>query len=163
MLDEREALSNPWGSRGAPPTLKRSHTAPTEQLQVPMRWPVRLVIVRHGQSEQNAALDLLQASSLPHLLPLHFFSEKLADQRLLPAKQPDIDKLITIRDADIKLTPLGVRQASETGKYLAGTKPFDVCFCSPYWRTQETGLHPDLFLLLFIFPLAGLNLSSLPF
>ena len=62
-----------------------------------MRWPVRLVIVRHGQSEQNAALDLLQASSLPHLLPLHFFSEKFADQRLLPAKQPDIDKLITIR------------------------------------------------------------------
>jgi len=57
---------------------------------------------------------------------------------LLPPSQPDIDKLTSIRDADIKLTQLGELQALETGKYLATTKPFDVCFCSPYHRTQET-------------------------
>jgi len=31
------------------------------QVRVPIRWPLRLVIVRHGQSEQNAALDLFEA------------------------------------------------------------------------------------------------------
>ena len=80
-----------------------------------MKWPRRLVIVRHGLSEQNVALDLLQEDL-----------EGLLRQQ----KQ--------IRDADIRLTPAGHWQAEQTGHYLAGTKPFDICFSSPYRRTLQT-------------------------
>ncbi|KYR02764.1 hypothetical protein DLAC_00227 [Tieghemostelium lacteum] len=75
------------------------------------KWPVRLVVVRHAQSEQNAALDLFQ---------------------------DDIDRLAGVRDADIKLTQVGEWQATKTGEYLATTTKFDVCFTSPYFRAVET-------------------------
>lgn len=78
------------------------------------KWPKRLVIVRHGQSEQNAALDLDR--------------ENL--EIMLQQKK--------IRDADINLTKRGIWQAQETGKYLASTEPFDICFSSPYERTLQT-------------------------
>lgn len=80
-----------------------------------LKWPRRLVIVRHGQSEQNVVLDLLEEN----------LDEVLAKQKM-------------VRDADISLTPEGVRQAIETGKYLSGTDKFDICFTSPYMRTMQT-------------------------
>ncbi|KAF2077710.1 hypothetical protein CYY_000957 [Polysphondylium violaceum] len=73
------------------------------------KWPVRMVIVRHGQSMQNAALDQGQEMS--------------------------------VRDADIQLTEIGVWQAIQCGKYLAQTGKFDIVFASPYLRTRETALH----------------------
>jgi len=79
------------------------------------KWPRRLVIVRHGQSEQNVVLDLMD----DHL------GEALEQQK-------------KIRDADIRLTDTGILQAKETGKYLAKTEKFDLCFASPYTRTLQT-------------------------
>ena len=77
-----------------------------------LKWPKRIVVVRHGQSEQNLALDLL-------------------DDALL-VKQKNT------RDADVTLTPLGIEQAKMTGKFLSTTDPFDICFSSPYVRTMQT-------------------------
>ncbi|MFT4325899.1 MAG: histidine phosphatase family protein [Candidatus Woesearchaeota archaeon] len=80
-----------------------------------LKWPKNLVIVRHGQSEQNVALDLLDDNL-----------EGLLDQQK------------KIRDADIRLTPKGIDQARKTGVYLAKRAPFDICFSSPYERTLQT-------------------------
>ena len=80
-----------------------------------IKWPNRLTIVRHGQSEQNVALDL--------------FDEGL-DEALRYQKE--------VRDAEIVLTKTGVWQAEKTGLYLAATKPFDICFSSPYKRALQT-------------------------
>ena len=80
-----------------------------------LKWPSRLTIIRHGESEQNVALDLFQDD----------LDGVLAEQK-------------KIRDADIKLTDKGLWQAQETGKYLNKTTPFDVCFVSPYHRTLQT-------------------------
>ncbi|MBU1199862.1 MAG: histidine phosphatase family protein [Nanoarchaeota archaeon] len=80
-----------------------------------MKWPKRLVIVRHGESVQNAILDLEEAN--------------------LEKKVIDMKK---IRDMDIDLTNVGEWQATQTGIYLAKTEPFDICFYSPYRRTRRT-------------------------
>lgn len=82
---------------------------------VDLKWPKRLVIVRHGQSEQNVALDLLEEN----------LEEMLEQQK-------------EIRDADVKLTDTGIWQAEQTGIYLNSTDRFDICFSSPYLRTLQT-------------------------
>jgi broad specificity phosphatase PhoE/cyclophilin family peptidyl-prolyl cis-trans isomerase len=102
-------------SRGEPKTtLSRGVSMPNlRHVNIPPKYPSRLVIVRHGESEQNVALDL-------------------------PEDSIDIDKIAAIRDADIKLTERGQLQALQTGKYLAATARFDVCFSSPYLRAIRT-------------------------
>jgi len=80
-----------------------------------LKWPKRLMVIRHGQSEQNVALDLLQ-DNLNELL------------------QKPKEK----RDADIELTDIGYEQAIKTGKYLSTTPRFDICFSSPYKRALQT-------------------------
>lgn len=90
---------------------RRTYSVPDMRREVLPKWPKRLVIIRHGQSEQNAALDLYQ---------------------------DDIDTLAHVRDADIKLNELGIWQAEQTGVHLAKTDQFDICFCSPYKRAVET-------------------------
>jgi len=80
-----------------------------------LKWPKFLVIVRHGESEQNLAEDLLQKG----------VGELLKKQQ-------------AIRDADIPLTEEGISQARLTGKYLAEKPKFDICFSSPYKRTLQT-------------------------
>ncbi len=79
---------------------------------MPQKWPQRLVIVRHAQSEQNAALDLLDE---------------------------DLEKLLvtTVRDMDIPLSERGKQQAHKTGKYVAA-EHWDICFSSPYKRALAT-------------------------
>ncbi|MEA2003596.1 MAG: histidine phosphatase family protein [archaeon] len=79
------------------------------------KWPERLVIVRHGQSEQNVVLDLLEEN----------LEEMLEQQK-------------DVRDADIKLTDTGLWQAEQIGIYLDSTARFDICFSSPYLRTLQT-------------------------
>ncbi len=82
------------------------------------KWPVRLTVVRHGHSEQNATQDIKELG--------------------LEGLETALERMKTIRDADIGLTPLGKWQAECTGEFLAQTTPFDVCFQSPYTRTQQT-------------------------
>ncbi len=78
-----------------------------------LEWPARIVLVRHGQSEQNVAIDLLDDLDL-------------------------IAKMKYIRDADIALTEYGIWQAEQTGLFLKETEKFDLCFSSPYKRTMQT-------------------------
>ena len=80
-----------------------------------LKWPRKILIIRHGESEQNIAEDLLQ-DDLKNVL----------------------DRLKNIRDADIELTEKGKSQAKKTGLYLAKEEEFDICLCSPYKRTLET-------------------------
>lgn len=80
-----------------------------------LKWPSRLVVIRHGRSELNEAKDLLDKGIEDKLRAL---SEK--------------------RDVDMELVAEGIYQAQETGKYLATTEPFDICFSSPYKRTLDT-------------------------
>jgi hypothetical protein len=75
--------------------IARSFSVPElRAINIIPKFPTRLVIIRHGESEQNAALDLQQDIE-------------------------DIDKIASIRDADIKLTPKGILQARHTGLHLA--------------------------------------------
>ena len=82
------------------------------------KWPVRLTVVRHGHSEQNATQDIKELG--------------------LEDLEAALERMKKIRDADIELTDLGLWQADQTGMYLAGTEPFDICFRSPYTRTKQT-------------------------
>jgi len=80
------------------------------------KWPKNLVVVRHGQSELNVALDLMDRG----------LEDKLKG-------------LTKVRDVDIELTDLGIRQARETGKYLGEQDfKFDACYSSPYKRAVHT-------------------------
>lgn len=76
-----------------------------------MKWPRRLIIVRHGQSEHNVALDLKETR--------------------------EREVMRSIRDMDIALTEEGRCQARETGAALAEYR-FDKAFVSPYRRTRQT-------------------------
>ncbi|MFI7432744.1 histidine phosphatase family protein [Micromonospora haikouensis] len=76
----------------------------------------QLTIVRHGQSTANVAFANAQARGLA-------------------------DHGLTGRDADIELSPLGWRQATHLGRWLA-TRPADqvpeAVVCSPYRRARQT-------------------------
>ena len=83
---------------------------------MPKRWPERLWIVRHGESAGNVARDAAHAAGLAM-----------------------ID--ISVRDADVALSPLGEEQARALGQWYA-TMPSDerpnVVLVSPYRRARET-------------------------
>jgi 2,3-bisphosphoglycerate-dependent phosphoglycerate mutase len=83
---------------------------------VPKRWPERLWIVRHGESAGNVARDAAHAAGLAM-----------------------ID--ISVRDADVALSPLGEEQATALGRWFAAM-PSDerpnVLLVSPYRRARET-------------------------
>eukprot|EP01113_Clastostelium_recurvatum_P037018 TRINITY_DN5370_c0_g1_i1.p1 TRINITY_DN5370_c0_g1~~TRINITY_DN5370_c0_g1_i1.p1 ORF type:complete len:583 (+),score=91.49 TRINITY_DN5370_c0_g1_i1:29-1777(+) len=123
VLDEQRPFMTPRltttatmdrGAHGVARMMRSASLPCIDVQQTRPKWPKRLVIVRHGQSEQNAALDLMQ---------------------------PDIDTLAGVRDADIRLTEIGEWQAQQCGRYLATTPQFDVCFTSPYTRTIQTAEH----------------------
>jgi len=80
-----------------------------------MKWPKKLVVVRHGLSELNVAKDLLE-KDLAHTL--HLLKNK--------------------RDVDICLTETGIMQAQKTGKFLSAYEKFDACYVSPYKRCIDT-------------------------
>jgi len=79
-------------------------------------WPERLWLVRHGQSQGNVARDA-------------------ADQ----SGAHEID--INMRDVDVPLSDLGLKQAEAAGRYFAGL-PVDerpeLILCSPYVRARQT-------------------------
>jgi broad specificity phosphatase PhoE len=86
------------------------------RLLIARQGPTRLVLVRHGESEGN-----------------------LADR---DARERGADRLdLDVRDADIDLSPNGVRQADAVGRWLAeaddSMRP-DLVVSSPYRRAAET-------------------------
>jgi broad specificity phosphatase PhoE len=80
------------------------------------RWPEKLWIVRHGQSAGNVARDAADAAGLP-----------------------TID--IALRDVDVPLSDLGLRQAEALGRWFAAqpeTMRPEVVLSSPYTRARQT-------------------------
>ena len=78
------------------------------------KWPLELVIVRHGESAGNVARDAAHAKGLQ-----------------------TID--IAQRDCDVPLSPLGERQATALGAWMAqNDMPIDVVVSSPYLRAEQT-------------------------
>ena len=78
------------------------------------KWPSHIVIVRHGESERNAAKDRAKRSASTHSFGLG------------------------LRDMDTPLTKRGLEQARETGTALAKRRRFDTVFSSPYKRAFQT-------------------------
>jgi broad specificity phosphatase PhoE len=77
------------------------------------RWMNDLVIVRHGESQRNV-------------------------RRAEALREGGLEYHGDVRDMDVPLTPRGLRQALETGKYLGRKFRFDRVFVSPYERTLQT-------------------------
>lgn len=81
------------------------------------KWPARLVVMRHAQSEANFHREYLEqsASRETHVTLAH-------------------------RDADVPLTDEGRRQARAAGACLRDTfGEFHAAYISPYRRTRATG------------------------
>jgi len=90
---------------------------------------VELILIRHGESEGNAAASAAQAAGL-----------EVID--------------VKYRDADVPLSEIGIMQAKALGQWLdqglgrqdAGLRP-DTVWCSPYLRARQTaelaGLDPS--------------------
>ncbi|WP_433361830.1 histidine phosphatase family protein [Streptosporangium sp. CA-115845] len=74
--------------------------------------PLTITVVRHGQSESNAA-----------------FEEAFHAGRAVVLERPD---------SEVELTPLGREQAAGLGRRLAGGDPPDLVLCSPYRRAVQT-------------------------
>ena len=92
-------------------------------------WPLRLWVVRHGQSAGNVARDAAHAEGMLRI---------------------DLD----LRDVDVQLSDLGERQAQALGRWFAdgeGHDRPDVILTSTYVRARETarlfreagGANPD--------------------
>ncbi|HZN04145.1 MAG TPA: histidine phosphatase family protein [Candidatus Polarisedimenticolia bacterium] len=80
------------------------------------KWPALLVVMRHAQSEAN------------------FHREYLEQQESL-----ETHVTVQARDADVRLTSEGERQAREAGRYLREEHGrFDAAYISPYRRTRDT-------------------------
>ena len=83
---------------------------------VPSKWPSLLVVMRHAESEAN-----------------------LRRETLIKAKSKRTHVGLKVRDVDVRLTPRGRRQATETGRWLRRHfPPFDAVCVSPYTRTKQT-------------------------
>ena len=79
-------------------------------------WPERLWLVRHGQSQGNVARDAADLSGA-HVID------------------------IQMRDVDVPLSDLGLKQAAATGRYFASLPSNDrpeIILCSPYTRARQT-------------------------
>jgi broad specificity phosphatase PhoE len=79
-------------------------------------WPERLYLVRHGQSQGNVARDAADEAGLHEIA-------------------------IDVRDVDVPLSDLGVRQAEAAGRWFA-SRPRDerpeIVLSSPYVRAKQT-------------------------
>jgi broad specificity phosphatase PhoE len=79
-------------------------------------WPERLYLVRHGQSQGNVARDAADEAGLHEIA-------------------------IDVRDVDVPLSELGIRQAEAAGRWFASLpcneRP-QVILASPYVRAKQT-------------------------
>ena len=79
-------------------------------------WPERLYLIRHGQSQGNVARDAADEAG---------------------AHEIDID----VRDVDVPLSELGIRQAEAAGRWFAVLSPDErpeFILSSPYVRARQT-------------------------
>lgn len=89
-----------------------------------MTMPLEVVFVRHGQSEANVVhkIDKEGGEHNPHLEDVNI--------------RPDWQQ---------RLSPLGVQQAQNAGRWikehLGGVESFDARYVSPFLRTRETAAH----------------------
>ena len=83
---------------------------------MPQNWPERLYLVRHGQSQGNVARDAADEAGLHEIA-------------------------IDVRDVDVPLSELGIRQAEAAGRWFASRsrdeRP-EIILCSPYVRAKQT-------------------------
>jgi len=79
------------------------------------KWPSRLVIMRHAESEANLRREYLENQS-----------------------SREVHLGLDMRDIDVPLTATGREQARRAGGFLNGCGPFDVLYVSPYRRTLDT-------------------------
>ena len=78
------------------------------------RWPAQLWLVRHGQSAGNVARDAADAAGAERIV-------------------------LTGRDVDVPLSPMGEEQAQGLGRWFAqAPEQPDVVLVSPYLRAQQT-------------------------
>lgn len=90
----------------------------------PMTMPLEVVFVRHGQSEANVVhkIDKEGGEHNPHLEAVNV--------------RPDWQQ---------RLSPLGVQQARNAGRWieehLGGVQSFDARYVSPFLRTRETAAY----------------------
>jgi len=87
-----------------------------ERAHVEQKWPDRLWIVRHGQSESNVA-------------------------RVLAERAAREDIGISVRDVDVPLSALGLEQARAVGAWLGSLPPEErpnAVLVSPYRRAVQT-------------------------
>src|SRR5215218_3566482 len=79
-------------------------------------WPEKMWLVRHGQSQGNVARDAADEAGLH-----------------------EID--IEVRDVDVPLSDLGMKQAEATGRWfasLASPERPEIVLSSPYLRARQT-------------------------
>src|SRR5687768_11470841 len=101
-----------------PPCLGQTQLSRLSRFVSPVRqrWPSRLWLVRHGQSAGNVAREAAVAAG-EHLIGLE------------------------VRDVDVPLSELGLRQAEAVGRWFA-VRPEEerpeVVIASPYARARQT-------------------------
>ena len=80
------------------------------------KWPDRLWIVRHGQSQSNVARQMAEAAARDHIG-------------------------ISVRDVDVELSALGIEQARAVGRWFGEMPPDlrpNIVLVSPYRRARQT-------------------------
>ena len=85
---------------------------------MPQNWPERLYLVRHGQSQGNVARDAADQAGLHEIG-------------------------IAVRDVDVPLSDLGIRQAEAAGRWFAAlpdSERPEVILASPYLRARQTAV-----------------------
>lgn len=104
-----------------------------------MKWPSRLIIVRHGQSEYNILRAKKEADPLYQQFKLAFEKNPRSEATIRLAKEVQAKFSLGTSDYGTLLTEEGRRQAMATGRELQKLIcPPQVVFASPYLRTRDT-------------------------
>lgn len=121
--DSRRCLAAATVARSSPATVVAGMRDPNTT-----GMPVDLLLVRHGQSEGNVALEAAKRGDLSHMT----------------------DEYKNRSTADYRLSALGREQAAAAGAWLRSwmadeqLESFDRLYCSTFARTRETAALLDL-------------------
>ncbi len=104
-----------------------------------MKWPIELVIVRHGQSEYNILRDTKAKDPLYQQFVEAYEKDFQSTTTIALAQEVNRKFGLARSDADTALTGFGEFMAFTTGQQLSGMIGLpDAVFVSPYLRTLET-------------------------
>ncbi len=104
-----------------------------------MKWPKKVVLIRHGQSAYNDLKRQKQESDLYLRFKEEFNTDPESKKTRTLAKQVEKQFKLNVSDRDTPLTNTGEEQAVKTGVGLSKTLEIpDVILCSPYLRTKQT-------------------------